>query len=442
MNPFLDIKSLADIVSGWPLIIYVTGVSFFCTIVLRGIQFRSFVRAIRSIFGSSKKEESSQKDMSPIQAFINTLSSNLGNGSIAGTATAIYAGGPGAAFWILIFGLLTMSIRFLEVYASCLYGMKVKVGNLGGPMAYLSDVPGRSFLPFAYALLCFLFALVGGNSIQANSICVGIQATVSIHILIIASILAAFVLYVMCGGARRIVLVSEYLVPLKVIIFFGSALIVLGYHWAMIVPAIKLIIQSAFGVKSIAGALLGITIQRSIQFGMQRSIFETESGLGTAAIFFGSTSAQDTFESGLLGMMSTFVSSLVCSLVSLCIVTSGVWNSGLTSTALTIAAFQSVFGGYAGFIISFLAIIFGMGVIVAYAYIARSTWAYLTNGRFEAVCIFLYCGAAFLGALGKVDIVWAISDLITAGMLFINLYGLLVLLFKLRHQIINRMQQR
>jgi len=428
------------LVNGWPLIIFIAVVSIVTSVLIGGLQFRAFARAVKLIiFPQSADIAQSKKDMSPLQAFINTLSTNLGNGSLAGTAVAIATGGPGAAVWIVIFGFLTMSIRFVEVYTSTVYGMKNKNSVLGGPMLYLQDIAGGSFLPLIYSVLCFLFALVGGNSIQANSISVGLQVTTGLSGLFIAVCLFFFVLYVMCGGARRIVAVSDYLVPVKVVLFFGSAFCVLVYHYAMIVPALILMVRAAFDIHALGGAFVGAslqralvraTLQRAIRLGMQRSIFATESGLGTAAILFGSTESQDPFESGLLGMMSTFVSSLVCFLVALCIVVSGAWSSGLTSTALTIAAYQTVFGFYAGFIVNALALLFGLGVIISYGYVVRAAWIFLTNNRYPYVCTALYGLAACFGALGAVDFVWMVTDIVMGGMLIINVYAILIFAYR------------
>jgi len=436
------LQSIASFLTGLPLIIFIAFVSFLTTIFIAGVQFRAFFIACKLIFFPKKvADDAIKKDMNPLQAFLNTLSTNLGNGSIAGTATALAVGGPGAAIWIVIFGFITMSIRFVEVYVSALYAAKNEDSILGGPMLYLKDIPGGKYLPFLYSILCFLFALVGGNSIQANSISIGLQAVTGLDAFWIATGLFFFVCYIMSGGANRIIAISDYLVPVKVILFFSSAFFVLIYHWKMLLPALILMIRAAFDIQALGGAIIGATLGRTIQIGMQRSIFATESGLGTAAILFGSSDSQDPFESGLLGMMSTFVSSLVCFLVALCIVVSDVWSSGLTSTALTIAAYQTVFGFYAGFIVNSLALLFGLGVIVSYGYVVRASWSFLTHNHYNFLCTALYCLAACFGALGTVSFVWAVTDIIMAGMLFINVYAVMIFAYRYGSSIRNRLFQ-
>ena len=165
-----------------------------------------------------------------------------------------------------------------------------------------------------------------------------------------------------------------------------------------------------------------------MRLGISRVIFATESGLGTAAIMFGSTGSKQPVNDAILGMLSTFISTVVCFLVALCIVASGEWHSGLTSTPLTIAAFQTVFGSAAGWIVSFLSLTFGAGVLVAYGYITRETWRYVTNDRYPFVFIALFCITAFWGAIANVDSVWFAGEASNAGMLFINLFGITFLL--------------
>ncbi len=427
MNFELLIKQLSGIAGSWPFMIFVIGVAIICTVFFRFVQFRYFFESWKTTLMPERTYDSG--DMTPIQAFINTLSSNLGNGSIAGMATAIHHGGPGATLWVFVFGLILMSVRFAEVYLSTFFSAQASSNNtLGGPMLYLRRVAGGRWLSVLYGAFCLLFGLVAGNAIQANSVRISIQATWGISPIVSAVILCAFVSYVVFGGAHRIVKVSDAIVPIKVAVFFISAFIVLGYHIHSILPAFKLIWISAFNPAAIAGGAFGIGVQQAIRYGMMRSIFATESGLGTSAILFGFSGSKEPMKSGFMAMVSTFVSALVCSLVGVCIVVSGVWQSGLDSTALTIASFVTVFGNAGGWIVSFLSISFGIGVLVTYAYITRAAWLFLTNGRFPLGFIFLYVLFAAIGALMHVDLVWSAADIVLAGMLMINLYGIMYLL--------------
>lgn len=423
--------NIINIFLGWPLILYVIGISIICTIALLFIQLRYFFYAWKLVLFPPKQKTGVQADMTPFQAFINTLSTNLGNGSLAGMATAVYAGGPGSAIWVMIIGFLLMSVRFSEVYLSVFFGSKPenKHQGIGGPMLYLRSVVAGNILAPLYALFLLLFMGVG-SAIQSNSIRFSLETTWQVPMLATAVALLLFMLYVVYGGAPRIVKVSDAIVPLKVGVFFVSTFIVLGYHYAALLPALKLMVLMAFTPKAIAGGLLGFTVQQAMRYGILRSILATESGLGTAAVLFSSTGSVDPVKDGIISMLSTFISTLVCFLVALSIVVSGVWDSGLTSTPLTIAAFSTVFGWFGGWVVSFLSISFGMGVLVSYAYITREAWFSVIGKSSFSLKIFpiVFCAVVFIGALAKVDFVFGFADIINGGMLLINLFGILYLL--------------
>lgn len=429
------INQISDVICGWPLLIYVGVISIIYTLLLKGMQFTYLCTALKAALCPSPSQ-TQQEGMSPFHAFMNTINSNLGNGVIAGVATAIYAGGPGAAFWFVVFGFILMTVRFGEVYISSLCASQLtEKAVLGGPMLYLKNIPGGTYLPWLYAFFCVVYGLIGGNVIQANSMSVSLFATWGVTPIATGIGLLLFVLYILFGGAERIAQISLRIVPIKVIVFSVSSAIVLIFHYQSIIPAFLLIIKSGLGMQSFAGGLLGFSFQQMIAAGMSRSIFATESGLGSAAIMFGSAGNHNAVQNGFMGMVSTFISTLIGLIVALCIVASGVWDTGLTSTALTIAAFETVFGVYGGWIVSFLAISFGFGVMVSYAYVVKSAWMFITKNRFEMVFNITYSLCALAGSLAAVDFVWDLAGLIIAIMLFINMYGLMVLLPKIRENV-------
>jgi AGCS family alanine or glycine:cation symporter len=411
---------------GWPLILYVLFASIIVTLALGFVQFRYFAESWRLVL-FPEKTTAKHGELTPFQAFLNALSVGIGNGSLAGMATAIYSGGPGAAFWVFVLGLLSMSLRFAEVYLSISFpGTKT---SLGGPFVYLSKVPGGYILPWVYAFFCMMLGFVVGNGMQSNSIRLGVERMTGAPTWLIAVILYAFMVYVMLGGANRMIKISDAIVPVKVSLFFVAMIIALAYHYASIFPALRLIWLSAFNPSAIAGGALGFSMQEAMRYGFARSINASESGLGTAGILFGATQNQHPVKNGIMGMLSNFISAnLVCFSLMLLIVASGVWNSGLTSTPLTSAAFETVFGSLGGWMVTFLAITFGLGLLVSYAFITRACWLFLTRGRYEKVYSVLFSLMTFFGAQSEVAIIWNSVDLINAGLLAMNLYGILWLL--------------
>lgn len=426
------LQQINGVILGWPLLIGVIVMSLATTIGLNFIQVRKFFSAWRMMFFSTEKNTSG--DMTPFEAFVNALSASIGNGSIAGIATAVYAGGPGAAFWVFVFGFLGMALRFAEVFLSTYYTPNVaKIGAVGGPMIYLQHVPAGKILAKVFALFLLFLGLASGNAMQANSIALGFTRILPVSALAVACALLLFITYVVTGGARRIVHISDKIVPLKVGLFFSSAFAVLIYHYAAIIPALKLILTSALTPKAVAGASAGFLIQQAMRYGIILSVNASEAGLGTAAVLFGGTGSKQPMKNGIMSMLGVFISAnLVCFMVALMIVASGVWNNGETSLNLTISAYQTVFGHVGGWIVTILSVCFGMGVLVTYAYISRACWLFLTGGRFVILFNILFCAVTFWGAIAEVKVVWDAVEFTNAGLLTMNLFGIIWLLPEIR----------
>lgn len=431
------IARMGDIAWGWPLIIFFVVVGILTTISLYFVQFRYFLTSWKLLFA---KQEKTEGEMSPFQAFINALGISTGNGSIAGIAVAISVGGPGSAFWLLIAGIFCLALRFAEIYLATSITEPVHINHapkLGGPMIYLKRIPGGKFLTPIYTVLIFVYGILGGSMMQANSVGHSIWTTWGIDKTIIAFVLLAFVVYVVLGGAQRIIKISDKLVPFKVGIFLISFLIVIFYHFTSIPAALKLMFMSAFNLQAVGGAMIGFAIQAAIREGFAKLLNATEAGLGSAAVFFGASASRNPMKDSVMSMLSTFISAyIVCFGVALAIVASGVWNlPGKEGIALTISSFETVFGYYGGWIVTFCSVSFGLGVLVPYMFIARETWLFLTKGRFVIVFSVLYCLITFFGALAKVKLVWDMMQLIVVFLMLINMYAIVYYLPYIRSSI-------
>lgn len=419
------IQDVSAIVSGWPLIIFLFGAALFCTIYFGFIQFRYLSKAIKITLFPAKDDSDKSASLSPLQAFLNSLSMCLGNGVIAGVAVAVHTGGPGSIFWLVCIGVLLTAVRFAEVYLS-IYFQDV-TAYIGGPMLYIRRLAGGPFLAYLYALLALAYSFVSGNAVQANAISLSLQSGWNIDPYIIAGGFFILVLYTMLGGAKRILALSDAIVPVKVLLFLLTVSVMLVYHWVSIIPAIVLMIKSAFTGYALAGGVLGYTVQQAMRFGMLRSVMSSEAGLGTSGILFGSSGSKHPTDDSLMAMLSTFISTLFCFLLGLTIIASGVWDSGLSSTPLTIASFKTVFGSLAVWIVTILSTAFGVGLIVSYGFVARGLWAYVMNGRYAMLGILLYCVSASIGALVNPHVLWLLGDIVNAGMVLINVSAIIVL---------------
>lgn len=448
----MDLNKLAinvsDWIWGWPLIAIFVLIGAITTVMLNFVQFRYFVRSWKMVLFPTKAETTLATDaqMTSFQAFINTLGTSTGNGSIAGIGTAIFAGGPGAAFWILVAGVFAMALRFAEVFLAIYVKDKYSFRTAkGGPMVYLHLVPGGSFLPYVYCAFLFLYGLTSGNAMQANSIGLGIARASNgmIAPIYVAIALTLFVIYVLMGGAKRILQISDKLVPFKVAVFILASLTVLVYHSSAILGALALIWRGAFTPSALGGAALGITMQQAIRSGFARSLNANEAGLGVAGTFFGASSSKEPVNDSIMSMLGAFISSyVVCFIVALCIVASGVWDNGLSSTALTISAFNTVFGVYGGWVVTFCAASFGLGVLVSFAFVVHECWVFLTRGRFNKMAYLIYASVTFFGTLAKVDLIWNTNDIVNGLMLLINLYGMVWFLPTIRNYVVEYIKKR
>lgn len=438
------VETLQSFVWGWPLIIFIVATGIILTVACSFIQFRYFFKAWEYVFTPEKTPGADESSyMTPFQAFLNILNASIGNGSVAGMATAIYSGGPGAAFWIFVLGFFNYAIRFAEVFVSTSITEVSATGVVrGGPMVYLARVPGGSILPYFYAFCALMLTFVSGNAIQCNSISLGMERMAGVPAVVSGIALCLLILYILLGGAQRIIAISEAIAPFKVGLFFITTIGVLVFHYQAIIPALQLIMQYAFSAQAVSGAVAGYTVQSAIRFGMSRVLNATEAGLGTAAILFGSTVSKHPVRSGIMAMATSFISNhLVCFMIMVVIVASGTWDSGLTSTPLTIAAYSTAFGDLGGWVVTVLSISFGLGVLVAYAYIGRECWMFLFKGRFEWLYMAIYASMAFFGSLGQVALIWNMTDLINAGLIVSNLYGILYFLPRIRQAVLAYMHE-
>lgn len=430
MNFSSMIILLAEKSWGLPLLVGVFLTSLFVSMQLRFVQFRYFFSSIRMLFGSQDQEGASHKkadELTAFQAFINTLGANIGNGSLSGIPIALATGGPGAIFWLLVLSTFAIALRYAEVFLGMAFIGKHRFGSAkGGPMLYLSMLPGGVVLSYAFALFCFGYAIFAGNIIQCNTVGVALQKTWAIDPYYTAFFVLAFIIYILVGGTARVARVLDKLVPFKVGLFVGSCAIVLIYNYQAIPHAFALIWQGAFEPQAFIGGSFAHAMQLMITIALQRGVLIHEAGLGTAAVAFGSTAGQFAVKDSILSMLGVYINThVICLMIALSLLSTGVWNNGETSSALVICAYETVFGSFGGWIISFLSINFGISVLVSYVYLGRVCWSFLTGGKLMFVFPILYAAGAFFGTYMQVPLTCKLADIVNAGLLVVNLLGII-----------------
>lgn len=438
MDFSLMLSTLSDAFWSLPFLLFFFGACVFMTVYLDFVQFRYFMSSIGMIFSSKKGSDvDASGSLSPFQAFMNTLGGNIGNGSLAGIPVAIAVGGPGSIFWLLVMSTFSVSLRFAEVYLATFFSAS-STPQRSGPMYYLSLLPGGKVLSYVFGICGFAYMMTGGNLIQCNAVGLALYRSWGIPQSMTAFVVLAFVLYVLLGGAARIVKFLDKLVPVKVYGFLISALIVLAYHITAVPHALYIMLSLAFQPQAFLGGTLAFAMQKSVALGLQQGINASEAGLGTAAVAFGSTKGQDPVQTGIMSMLSVYINThLVCFLVALCVIASGVWDSGETSSALLVSAYETVFGAAAGWIVSVLVAMFATSVVVAYAYNAKMCWNFLTSGRFAWAFIILYVVSAGYGTIMNARIVWVLNSLVTGSLFLINTLGLLYFAPKIKNGLLS-----
>jgi AGCS family alanine or glycine:cation symporter len=422
---------LSDIVWGIWTIIFLCAVGLLLTWKTRFVQITNFKTALKLISGGALKRDSFSKDagdISPFQAFTTALSATIGNGNVAGVATAIAIGGPGAAFWMCTVSLFGMATKYSEAVLGIKYRQKSDDGTmLGGPMVYLNKGLGMRRLSLFFAIAALFGGLGAGNMTQSNSIALVLFSDFGIPKWFSGMILALTLWFVIIGGIRRIGRVAEMLVPGMALIYIISCLAILVVNLKEIPEAIILIIDSAFNGTAATGGFAGATVARAMAYGFRRGTISSEAGVGTAAIAHGAARTSDPHRQGIIAMMGVFMDTMVIStMTALVLVTTGAWSSGLISTEMTAMAFKSVLP-FGGIIIIIVSALFGFTTMVGWAYYCEQSLRYIGGIRFSIPFRWIYCGLAGVGAIFQVKPLWDWADIFMGFMVFANLIALVAL---------------
>lgn len=421
----------------WPVTIGLLFlVAILMTVQTGGIQFRKLGLGVKLILQSKKVD--GPGEISPFQALMTALAGTVGNGNIAGVATAIAAGGPGAVFWMWTSALLGMSTKYAEALLGRLYRKEENGHYFGGPMYYIESlkgkIPGAKFLSKWYALAIMMVGSIGsGNMAQSNSIALALESEFGVPNGVTAIVLFIIVGVILLGGIKRIAEVSEKLVPAMIFLYVGSALVVVILKYEMIPQIFSLIIESAFQPRAALGGMAGYGVKEAIQLGVSRGVLSNEAGTGSCAVPAAAAQGKEAVPQALIAMMGSFIDTIiVCSMTAFIIISSGLYTEpGLTSVALTKSSFALGLGNNIGAIlVSISSVIFGFSTILAFAYYSEQGFKFLfPNSKVISLRIVIIISSA-LGALlqGKyLGIVWNTSDIANGLMVFPNLLALLFL---------------
>jgi len=433
---FLYINSLLnDFVWGPVVISFMVGIGVYFTVFTKFFHIRHFGYILKSTIGNLKKASNKdEKNISPFQAVSTALAGTIGTGNIAGVATAIVSGGPGAIFWMWISAIFGMMTKYAEIVLAVKYRTVNEKGEYsGGPMHYIEKGIGVRWAAVLFASLCVLASFGIGNMAQSNSIAEAMYEAFDVPPYISGILVSVICGFVLLGGVKRISKIAEKIVPFMALFYMLGSAFFLILNASQIMPALFLIIKSAFNPQSTVGGIMGYTVKQAMHFGISRGVFTNEAGLGSAPIAHACSSNKDPVTQGMWGIFEVFFDTIImCTVTTLVILTANggtLWQSGLDGTVLTTKAFSTCFGEYGTIFIAISIVFFAIASVLGWALYGEKSILYITKGRGSALVLYrsIFIAMLIVGATVNLQTVWSISDTLNGLMAIPNLIALLVL---------------
>ena len=433
------VNGLNGILWSTPVIYIILGIGLLFSVLTRFLQVRHIKDMVMLMF----KGRSSDAGVSSFQALSISLSGRVGTGNIAGTATAIAMGGPGAVFWMWTIAFIGAGSAFVESTLAQIYKVKQDGVYRGGPAYYIEKGLGIRWFAIAFALSALLAMAFLMPGIQANSIALGIENAFGVSKAVTGSIVVVLLALIIFGGVKRIATVAQYTVPFMAVGYILVALVIIGMNVSELPAVFSLIFRSAFGADSMFGGILG----SAIAWGVKRGIYSNEAGQGTGPHAAAAAEVSHPAKQGLVQAFSVYIDTLfVCSATAFMILFTGMFNTVGTDgksflveklpgveagPGYTQAAVESVIPGFGAGFVAVALFFFAFTTIMAYYYMAETNIAYLLRGRDGKVPMFLLkvviLGATFYGAVKEASLAWALGDVGLGLMVWLNLIAILLL---------------
>jgi AGCS family alanine or glycine:cation symporter len=425
---------------GTPMMVLLIGTGLLLTVLTGAIQFTRLPFALKEVLGKVFQRGGGKGDVSPFQAVSTALASTVGVGNIAGVATAIYLGGPGALFWLWVSGLLGMCTKFAEIVIALYYREPDESGAMrGGAMYTLKKGLKLPWLGWIFALLTSLAAFGIGNMVQANSVADSLHASFGISTAVTGIAVALITAVVILGGIQRIGEVTSILVPFMAIFYLVGGLLILVLFAGQLPHVFALVFEGAFTGSAASGGFAGATIMMAMRYGIARGLFSNEAGLGSAPMVHSAADTDHPVRQGMYGIFEVFVDTiLVCTTTGLVILVTGTWNSGLTGAALSAKAFEvGLPGTWGDIVVTGGILLFSFSTLIGWSYYGETAIVYLLGTKATLPYRLLWIVFIYLGATGSLHLVWDIADTLNGLMAIPNLVSVLFsipLLLKLKKE--------
>ncbi|MGE6528323.1 alanine/glycine:cation symporter family protein [Pseudomonas sp. NPDC077382] len=425
------VNSVNGLVWGPPMLVLILGTGFFLMVMLKFMPLARIGTGFALIWRGRAKGDDETGEISPFQALMTCLAATVGTGNIAGVATAIFLGGPGALFWMWCTALVGMATKYCEVVLAVHYREKDDRGeHVGGPMYAIKNGLHKRWLWLggAFAIFGGLAGFGIGNMVQVNSMALALESTFAVPLWVTGLVTMLFVGLVILGGIKRIGAVAAALVPFMCVAYVIAGIVVLVVHAAELPAAFDLIFTHAFSPIAATGGFAGAAVMAAIRFGVARGIFSNEAGLGTAGIAQAAGTTKSSVRSGLIGMMGTFIDTIIiCSITGLAIICSGVWTGGESGAALSAAAFESAMPGVGAALLTIALVVFAFTTILGWSYFGEKCWEFLVGTKAIWPFRVIWVLAVPFGAIAQLDFAWLLADTLNGLMAIPNLVALLLL---------------
>ena len=417
------------------LIILLCGTGIYFTIRLKFIQIRKFGEGFKLVFGniSLKGEKGKNGEMTTFQSLATAIAAQVGTGNLAGAATALIGGGPGAIFWMWVSAFFGMSTIYAEATLAQQYKVKKDGEVTGGPVYYIRAAFKGTFgkaLAAIFAILIVLALGFTGNMVQSNSIGAAFSEVFSarnieIPSIVFGLILAAVIGFIFLGGVNRLASVVEKIVPIMAGIYIVGSLVLILMNITALPKAIKMIFVGAFNPEAVVGAGAGIAVREAIRFGVARGLFSNEAGMGSTPHAHARAKVENPHKQGLAAMISVFIDTfIILNLTVFSILTTGVLDSGKEGTALTQAAFTKGFGNFGDIFVAVCLLFFAFSTILGWHFFGEVNVKYLFGEKAAKFYSILVIGFVIVGSTLKVQLVWSLSDFFNGLMVIPNAIAL------------------
>jgi len=425
-------EQIVDTINGFVwgpvMLILLLGTGIYLSIGLKGMTIVRIPYAFKQLFKGRKS--SGEGEISPFNALMTALSSTVGMGNIAGVATAVGIGGPGALFWMWCTALVGLATKYAEAVLAVNFRETDKLGNkVGGPMYYIKNGLGArwKWLGGMFALFGALAGFGLANTVQSNAVSQVLEGDFNVPTLVSGLVMSGLVAIVLIGGIKRIADVASKLVPLMTIIYIGSTLTILFMNAAELPAAVLLIVDSAFNGTAATGGFAGAAVMLALRMGVARGIFSNEAGLGSAPIAHAAAATNSPVRQGTIAMLGTFIDTLViCTMTGLVLVVTGVWSGEPQGAAMTLSAFKAQLP-FGEVILSVCIVLFAFSTMLGWSYYGERCAEFLAGPRIILPFRVLWVIGIFVGTQMSLDLVWKMSDALNGLMAIPNLIALVLL---------------